>query len=329
MKTVFLTGISGLLGINLANELLESGYSVKGLIREGSSYRGPLHQNLELVRGSLSDDLASCCQGCDFIVHSAAETRQDLIHYREYKEVNCNATIRLFNAGLKCGVKKFVFVSSANTIGHGTLSNPGTEKDAPCYPFTSLYYSKSKLEAEDCLFRNDGVMELVIINPGFMIGAYDTKPSSGKIILMGLNRKIIFCPPGGKSFVHVKDVAKGIVNSLLKGKHGERYLVINENLTYERFYQKLNQAVGQNPVMLKLPASLMLLLGYLGDITRFFGIRTNLSVVNMRALCVEGYYSNRKSVTELGIEYASLDSAISEAVNYFSMVKRGREPGSA
>ena len=42
-----------------------------------------------------------------------------------------------------------------------------------------------------------------------MIGAFDTKPSSGRIILFGLKIRLVVCPPGGKNFVHVKDVSKG------------------------------------------------------------------------------------------------------------------------
>ena len=71
-----------------------------------------------------------------------------------------------------------------------------------------------------------------------MLGAYDTKPSSGKIILMGLNKKLLFHPPGGKNFVHVRDVAKGLISCLEKGKNGERF-VLEKRAEGDPVYQDL------------------------------------------------------------------------------------------
>lgn len=317
MKKVLLTGISGLLGINLANELLTGGYYVKGLIRNISNFKGILHQNLELIECDLFDDLTPFCQGCDYIIHSAAETRQNLTRYAEYREINCNATIQLFNTGLKCKVSRFVFISTSNTLGYGSLEDPGSEIKEIRYPFSELFYAKSKLEAENYLLKNQSQSDVVIIYPGFMLGAFDTKPSSGKIILMGWKKKFLFYPPGGKSFVHVKDVAKAIVSSLENAGNGEKYLVVNENLSYADFFRKLNRVTNQNPVMFKIPGMVLIGLGYLGDLIRFFNIRTNISSVNMRALCTKNFYSNKKSISELRIQYNPIESAIEDAVGYF------------
>lgn len=321
---VFLTGINGLLGTNLAICLLEKGYEVRGLLRDRSRYKGPFNSRLELVEGSLTDDLASLLSDTDVVIHAAAETRQHLLYYADYQSVNCDATIQLMYAAIQSGVRKFVFVSTTNTLGHGSINALGDEQKQVRFPFSASFYARSKLEAEQTLLRHKSEIDVIIVNPGFMIGAYDSKPSSGRIILMGLDKKIIFYPEGGRSFVHVKDVAKGIISSLERGINGEKYLLVNENLTYKEFYSKLNDLTHQNSLMIKIPRFILMLLGYGGDILRRLGIPLNISSVNMMTLCVKNFYSNQKSVQELGMDYQPVENAISDALIYFRLTNSNR-----
>ena len=160
-------------------------------------------------------------------------------------------------------------------------------------------------------------MDTVIVNPTFMLGAYDTKPSSGKIILMAWRKKMVFYPPGGKNFVHVEDVAKGILMAIYKGRNGDKYILSNENLSFRDFFQKVNQNSRQKPLMIRLPAPLLNVLGHVGDVFRYLNIKTSLSSVNTRILCINNYYSNKKSIDVLGLSYQSVDKAIDDAIDYF------------
>jgi hypothetical protein len=69
--------------------------------------------------------------------------------------------------------------------------------------------------------------------------------------------------------------------------------------------------------MIKIPTLLLIMLGYGGDILRMLGIHTSVSSVNMKILCIQNYYSNKKSVRDLGVVYQSVDNAIADAVSYF------------
>lgn len=318
---IFLTGITGFLGTNLVEDLLEKGHRVKGLLRDLSRYKGLYHQNLELIQGSLSHDLSPHLSDCEVVIHAAAETGQHLIHYEDYQSVNCEATRKLLDAAIRGKVKRFIYVSTTNTLGYGSLNDLGNELKKIKYPVSASFYAQSKHEAERCLLQCMDKIEIIIVNPGFMIGANDRKPSSGRIILMGLNRKILFYPCGGRSFVYVKDVAQGIINSMDKGKSGERYLLVNENLTYSQFFQKLNVLTGRKPLMIKIPKQVLLAYGYGGDFLRKLGIKTSISSVNMRILSIENFYSNHKSIRELGMNYHPVETAIREAVWYFRQNK--------
>lgn len=321
MIRVFVTGANSLLGTNLIHLLLDRGYLVKALIRDKSRYKGKVSPSLQWIVGDLFNDFTKELEVVDYVVHIAAITCQNMLYYSDYQKVNVNATVQLFHAAARCNVKKFVFVSTANTIGYGSSEEPGNESNQFREPFNHSFYAKSKKEAEEYLLNHKHMMETIIVNPTFMLGSYDTKPSSGKIILMGWKRKVIFYPPGGKNFVHVEDVAEGILRCLENGCNGERYILSGENLSYQDFFRKLNVTANQNPIMIKIPGLILLGIGWIGELLRCLGIKTNLSLVNMKILRTKNYYSNQKSVRELGMRNRSIDLAITDALDYFSKMK--------
>lgn len=317
MKNIFITGLTGLLGTNLAEDLLLQGFCVKALVRDSSKFTEIVHENLALIRGGLLDDIIHHLSDVDIFVHIAAETSQNLLDYADYCLPNVEATKHLYLSCKQAGVKKFIFISSANTIGYGSEANLGKEENPMRAPFTASMYAKSKWEAEQYLHSNNEKIQTVILNPTFMIGSYDSKPSSGKIILLAWKKKIVFYPPGGKNFVSVKDVSQAIIQSITFGQNKERYLISSENLTYKNFFVRLNKIGGQTPIMIKIPKYALIPLGYFGDVLRRLNFKTSLSSTNMKILCINNYFSNEKSTRELNIKYNTIDKAISDAILYF------------
>ncbi|WP_426278378.1 NAD-dependent epimerase/dehydratase family protein [Chryseobacterium sp. S-02] len=317
MKKVFITGITGLLGGNIVIKLLKDGYFIIALVRKKSNYLGEENENLKLIEGDLFSDVSAHLKKVDYVIHVAAETRQDLFSYKDYEKVNYYATVQLFSQSIEANIKKFLFVSSANTLGFGDLNELGSENIQQKYPFTHSFYAKSKVEAENFLLKNNKKTEVIILNPTFMIGAYDYKPSSGKIIFWVWKKKIVFYPKGGKSFVHVEDVAEAVLKAIENGKNGEKYILTNENLKYKDFFKKVNRVTYNHSIMLPISNSILKILGIAGDLLRCFKIKTNISSVNMKALRIDNFYSNQKSIDELGIHYQSMEEAIKDAISFF------------
>lgn len=317
MKKVFITGISGLLGTNLAIRLLEENYQVVGLVRNLASYKADTHKNLRLIEGGLFSDITPYLSEIDYVVHIAAETDQGYCDYLHYRKINADATVQLFQAAVKCGVKRFIFISTANTIGYGTAEKPGNEELPISYLNIRSYYAQSKAEAENYLVQQDEATEVIILNPGFLLGAHNNKPSSGKLILMAMNKKIVFCAPGGKNFVNVKDVVQAIILSFDKGKAGNRYYIGSENITFKDFHHILFGITGQRTLLIQVPRSVLLLAGKCGDMLRKLKINTAVNSANMLMLSMQQHYSNKKSVEELGMTYTPIDDGIKEAVEYF------------
>lgn len=316
---VLVTGANGFLATNTIIELLNRGYFVKGLVRNKNNFAYSAHPNLELVEGDITNinDIENAVRGCDFVIHAAANTNQSLLKYRDYQNVNVNGTVNVLEASIKNKVNKIVYVSSANVFGYGTKNHLGDEYQKIKKPFSKSFYALSKLEGQKMALSASKKIDVVVVNPTFMLGAYDTKPSSGKTIIMGLNKHILFYPPGGKNFIHVNDAAKGIVSALVKGKNGEAYLLASENLSYKEFFQKLTSRINRNTILIKLPKILILTIGLIGSLIRKFGIKTNLSMTNMSILCINNFYSNKKAKIELGITFRPIEEAIDDAISWF------------
>lgn len=319
MKRVFITGITGLLGTNLAHALLESDYRVTAIVRDSKRYFGKRTANLTLIEMGLFDDYDAYLKEADYVVHIAAVTGVNLIDYSDYEKVNYTATARLFDKAKAHNVSGFIFISSANTIGYGSLKNLGSEHKKIRKPFTKHYYAQTKLKAERYLLENNtnNEVDLKILNPTFMIGSNDSKPSSGKIIRDVLHARHVFYPPGGKNFVPVKDVVQAIINSFTHGDSNNKYLVAGENMTYKEFYKRVGSITKQNQTIIFVPKIILLILGYLGSLMRFFRIKTRLSLSNVQTLCIKNYYDNQKSKAALQISYTNIDDAIAESAAYF------------
>jgi len=325
---VLVTGANSLLGANVIAELLQNGYSVRGMVR--MSRKIPIsHPGLEAYTGEITckDDVLHAAEGCQVIIHIAANTDQHSGRYNDYAAVNVNGTLHVLEAAKKNLIKRVILVSSANTIGYGSATNPGTEENDFRPPFTGSCYARSKHEAQvkALMFTSDSMGDIIVVNPTFMIGKYDTKPSSGTIIIRGYKKKIVFVPPGGKNFIHVKDVAGVICSAIHHGRNKACYLLAHENMSYKDFYTKLNEVTGNKSMIVTIPKTALLFAGMIGTCLRLFGIKTALHYNNMRILCIKNYYSNRKAREELMLKTTPVTEAISDAVEWFresGMLKR-------
>lgn len=318
MINVFITGANSLLGTNLIELLCQHNYNVYALVRSKSKYHGKQYNNLFLIESNLFDDLSLYLKKCTILVHIAAETRQNLHSAKYYDKINFCATKSIFETAQQCHVKRMIMISTANTLSHGTKNNPGNELKPFRHPFTKSFYAQSKSKAEQYLKTNSKQTEVIFLHPTFMLGAYDHKPSSGKILFMIWKKKWIFCPKGGKNFVHVEDVSKATINAFSKAKNKEHYLLCNENLTYTEFFQKFNHITKQKTTIITIPNFILLFIGFFGDLAHLLRINTPLNSINMRILYEKNFYSNQKSISELGIKYQPIETAIQDALHYFN-----------
>lgn len=319
---ILVTGANGLLGANVVRELLKRGTEVRALIRKSCNLNPLKGLSIEKHFGNITspEDVEEAIVGCSAVIHIAAMTSQNHNNLKSYFEANINATKNIIDAAKKYNINKIIYVSSAAAIGYGSKDNPGSEANEIRYPFNMMPYPKSKHVAQKLMLKaaEELTTKIVVVNPTFMIGAYDSKPSSGQIILMAVGKRFVLVPPGGKNFIHVKDAAIGVCNALTKGKNGECYLLSNQNLSFKEFFSLVKNHSNKKSVFIAIPKSVMLFLGLVGSLIAKTSINVSLNYYNAVSLCVSNFYSNRKSVKELNMPTTPIENAISESVGWFT-----------
>lgn len=239
---VLVTGANGLLGSHVVRQLLGEGYKVCAMIRKGSNLKALEGLDCDFFEGRVTEknDVENAVRKCDFVVHTAARTTQSPSAPDVYLKVNVESTIHIVNASVKFGIKRLVYVSTANCFGNGTKTSPGNEQ-MPFLPWLkNSGYAYSKWLAQQFVLdeAKKNKLDVVVVNPTFMIGENDVRPSSGEIFGHVLKKRVVFYPPGGKNFVDATFAAKGVVGALEKGRTGECYLLTGENLSYLEFLKR-------------------------------------------------------------------------------------------
>ena len=321
MKVV-VTGANGFLGCNVVRQLIKEGHEVRIFIRPEANTQGLQGVDCENIHGDLLDEqsLIRATAGCDAIIHAAANTSQWPTYYSFYEAINVKGTGHVLNAARKNSVRKLIHVSTSNTFGYGTKTKPGTEQTEYAFLHLKSGYITSKYQAQQLAldeYKKHGI-PVVLVNPTFMIGPYDAKPSSGKIVRMGLNKKVQIFPAGGKNFIHVRDAAVAICNALTLGFDGECYLLANENLTYREFFSKLNRVTNQHPLMVQLPEVVIRSAGLVGSMVEKITHKPfSLNAVNARLISIGHYYSGQKAVDQLKMPQTPIETAIREAIEWW------------
>ena len=321
---VLVTGANGLLGHHVVMELLKRKHTVNILVRSTKSIHFDL-ASVNVFIGTFTDyrSLANAAQHCNAIIHIAAVTATNLLHYTDYESVNVQGSALVIKVANDLNIQNIVYVSTANTIGYGSEKNVADENCPIQFPFTNSYYAQSKLASEQLFIQASKQLNshIIIIHPTFMIGAYDTKPSSGKLIIMGYKRWLNFVPKGGKNFVPVTDVALVICNALVTHKNGEHYLVSGENLSFKTYYELQKKQANYKQLNIEIPNLLLKVIGKIGDIVRFLGIRTEICSMNLNQLIIREFYTNQKAKNELDLSPTDLKISIDEAISWFKANK--------
>ncbi len=309
------TGATGLLGNNLARLLLQQGHQVIAAVRPTSDTKSLQDLDVQIATGNITeaDFLDPLIDKVDGVFHVAALIWFGRSHLEESRQVNVDATVKLAE---KCREKgrRFVFVSSVDTLAASTADEPANEQ-ALDPPKTQCAYIVTKREAEKLVLRQvEQGLDGVIANPGFMIGPYDWKPSSGQMILAIADGWVPVAPGGGFSVADVRDIAQGLIGVMEKGRAGERYILSGTNITYLELWQKFAVVIGKRGPIFGMPNWLARTVGICGDvIAKITGHESHVNSLGIELSQMYNYYDSSKAERELGFSYRPAEPAIQDA----------------
>ena len=170
---VFITGANGFIGKALCRRLICEKNIVFGSVRNGKvSQISPGVAAVEIGEINKNTKWCEALSEADFVVHTAARVHMLNDPSSEplavYREVNVQGTEHLARESARCGIKRFVFLSTVKVNGEESWK-PYTEADKPA-PVDS--YGISKMEAELTLRKiaAETGMAVVILRPTLVYG---------------------------------------------------------------------------------------------------------------------------------------------------------------
>lgn len=317
---IFLTGGDGLLGSNLVRELLNKGHELKVLVQPGRQTVTLDGLNIERIEGDLLDidSLTKAAEGAEAIYHVAASTsiwpsRNEIVN-----RVNIEGTQNIIALAKSLNVKKLVYVGTANSFSFGTKEEPGVEGTPYIAGKYGLDYMDSKFKAHQLIDEavKDGV-PAVVVNPTFMLGPYDSMPSSGAMVLAVYKQEVPGFAPGGRNYICVKDAAIGIANALEKGRVGESYIIGNKNMSYKEAFTLMAKTLNVKAPKIPMPKAVVLAYGKVSMwLFKLTGKKPVVSYPMAKIACDTHYFSAAKAVKELGLPQSPIEEGIKECFDW-------------
>lgn len=316
---VLVTGATGLVGNNVVRLLLDRGVTVRVLARTTSDPRPLQGLSVEVAAGDVRDDdsIRSAMEGVTHVVHSAAHVHIGWTGLELQRAINVEGTRHVGEAALAAGAR-MVHVSSVDALGIGQL-NQVADEDTPRVGNTPCSYVTTKREAEESLQKiiTRG-LNATIVNPGFMLGPWDWKPSSGRMLL-GVGRRFApLAPTGGCSICDVQDVAAGIVAALERGVAGRNYILAGYNHSYLDLWRLFARVGGSRPAIMKLGPAQRFLAGRAGDWWgRLTGKEPDVNSAAIAMSSLNHFYQSTRARAELGFTNRPLEETVQNAWSWF------------
>jgi len=315
----FLTGATGFIGSRVARLLRERGYRLRCLVRASSDTKDLERAGAELVCGELHDAavLARGLDGAALAIHMAGAYEMGLVDVAALERTNIEGTRAFIAAVERAGTPRAVYVSTTAALGPVPEGEGDETTEHPGDRYRSTY-ERTKTEAHRLAVaaRRRGV-PLIIVCPAVVYGPGDRSPHA--LFMMDLIRgRVPGLPtrPAWWSYVHVDDVAEGIVAAAERGRPGETYVLSGEHMRMDEFARRVARLAGRRPPPFRFPGPVLRISATLMDvIARVTGLRTSINRENVEM--VNGWrwlHSHAKATRELGWVPRPLAEGLPETV---------------
>lgn len=325
-STVAVTGAADFLGSHICRALLQCGYAVRAVTREGSDHKLPddLSEQVELQPADVRDpeSLNQAFQNVHAVIHNAAIVTIDEDPAGLADEVNLTGTRNVIQACIGNDVHRLVYISSIHAfipqrgITLSVSSKLGRDSQIP-YVATKAEAHISVIDAASSRGLNAS-----IVCPSDLIGPGDSKPTLAGSMLLAIARRQLPCLiNGGFWWSDVRDVANAIANAVeARGYGGEVYFTAGQYAKTSQLARLCSQVLGRK---VKRP------------VVPYFLARTALPLIKSRAAkhCLSSLYSRNSlkllhdcpasvdeslAISQLGYKPRPLEESIRDALNWFT-----------
>lgn len=323
MARVFITGATGFVGSHLARLLCAEGHQVRIMRRASSQLTALDGLTVEHVVGDLFDVevLTEQLTGIDWVFHVAAVAEYWRSDKNSIYRVNVEGTKNLLEAARQAGVARFIFTSSAMTIGRNLAKGGASGNENTVFNLSPRLtpYGHSKILAEAEVWRAvEQGLDAVVLNPCIIIGPGDLNLISGTLIIEAAKGNIpAVVESGGTNFVDVRDVAAAHLAAAERGRCGERYIIGAVNMSHAAFTRLVCEVIEKPAPKIILPGFLIPLGALVVDVGRRLGVKLPVDGNQLRLSRYKLYMDTHKMETELHQPQISIRQSIADTFAWY------------
>lgn len=328
---ILVTGATGFIGSRLLARLAVECDELRILSRAKSDLAPIKNIKFENVIGDLTnrDDVLRAVEGCDIVFHVGASVSYwDKIRKHQY-DINVNGTKYIVEACLAHKVKRLIHTSSIVAVGtlpEGGLADENTEYNLA--PFDISYCDTKHLAEVEVQKGVAEGLDAVIVNPGAVFGPGDVRRFKGHLYGSTVWTRYFYVG-GGIATVDVDDVVEGHIQAWKKGRTGERYILVNENLTFKEISEVIEEVIGchceaakggrGNPLnKIRIPAFIITAFAYLATaFSKLANTKPVATIPMAKFTRINLFFSNEKAMQELGIHFKPFRESIGRAIEWF------------
>jgi dihydroflavonol-4-reductase len=324
---VVVTGGAGFIGRAVVKRLAERGDEVVALVRDPAKAQFLAARKVKLIASDLHSVPAMTAQmkGADAAIHGAGSYLVGIKKSDQPRmwDANVGTTERVLDAAIAAGVPRIVYVSTLNVLGNSKGRKLDETYRRDLGEGFHSYYDETKFRAHEEAEKRIGAgAPIVIVQPSQAYGPNDHSLASAQLAQAHAGRlRTVALASSGLAWVHVDDVADGIVAALDQGRLGEAYFLAGDCRRLGESVAVAARIGGHRPARVSIPTALLKLIAPINDrLGGLPGFPANLGEAIRAGDGVTYWASHDKATRELGFKPRSLEQGVADT---WGRAKRG------
>jgi len=329
---ILVTGSTGLVGSHLLYSLSKENKPLRALYRTEEKKKKTLEvfglytnkaqelfNKIEWIKADITDitTLDAAFDGIDVVYHCAAYISFKEKDYFKLRNTNIHGSANVVNYAVSHGIKKLCFVSSIAAIGDDPKKKFVDEENEWNGNENNHGYAITKYGAEMEVWRGSQEgLEVVIVNPGVIIGPGFWNDGSGKLFSRVFNG-LKYYTNGGSGFVSVQDVVNAMIQLTRSNVKNERFILVSENKTYKDVLLSIADSLGVKRPFKEVKPWKTEVVWRVNSFFSLFGFPKKLSKHSAKSLHTVTLYDSNKIKEKLNFEFTLIDESIKTTAKYY------------
>ncbi len=317
---VLVTGATGFIGANLVRALVNGGYEVRALTRNGDVSQRLKGMDIEICQRDLAENvsLKGVLEGVNCVCHLAGVLGGTTPDEEYYHQLHVRGTANLLAACDKFQIEKFIHCSTAGVLGPS--GNGIADENSPYNP-TNIY-ENTKAEGEKLVIKNarKKLLPTIILRPGMVYGPGDMHHLG---LFSSIKKRYFFLINSGKSYldpVFIEDVAQAFIKALETSETADQiYMIAGPNpVTVKEVAHVIARALDLPDTFMTMPTAIaMLLAKILTGLSKFVPFDSPLTPSRVKFLTESRASSIKKAIEQLSYNPVGLEKGISETLKWY------------